>query len=51
MTTTTAPRPAAPLALDLDLDDGVVLRLLAMALDRVQRRRRQPKKPGRLHRV
>lgn len=49
MTTTTAPRPAAPLI--LDLDDGVVLRFLAMALDKVQRRRRQPKKPGRLHRV
>jgi hypothetical protein len=32
-------------------EDGVLLRLLALALDKVQRRRRHPKKPGKLHRV
>jgi hypothetical protein len=31
--------------------DGVVLRLLALAMDKVQRRRRKPAKKGRLHRV
>jgi hypothetical protein len=34
-----------------DLNDGVLMRLLAVALDKVQRRRRRPKKNGRLHRV
>lgn len=35
----------------IDLDNGVLLRLLALAMDKLQRRRRRPKKPGRLHRV
>ena len=35
----------------IDLDNGVLLRLLAVAMDKVQRRRHRPKKPGRLHRV
>ncbi len=32
-------------------DDGVLLRLLALAMDKVQRRRHRPTKKGRLHRV
>ena len=32
-------------------EDGVWLRLLALALDQVQKSRRLPKKNGRLHRV
>lgn len=35
----------------LNLDDNVVLRLLAVALARVQRHRQRPKKKGHLHRV
>lgn len=35
----------------LNLDDNVVLRLLALALERVQRRRQLPRKKGSLHRV
>ena len=35
----------------LDLEDNVLLRMLAIAMDKVQRRRRRPKKQGRLHRV
>ena len=34
-----------------DLDNSVLLRLLALAMDKVQRRRRRPRKQGRLHRV
>ena len=35
----------------LDLEDNVLLRMLAIAMDKVQRRRHRPKKQGRLHRV
>ena len=35
----------------LNLEDSMVLRLLAVALERVQRRRQRPKKKGSLHRV
>lgn len=37
--------------LTLDGDDGVLMRLIALALEKVQRRRHRPKKNGRLHRV
>lgn len=47
MTSVTAPAQK----LSLDLDDVVVLQLLATALARVQRKRRQPKRPAPLHRV
>ena len=36
---------------DKVLDDGVLTRLIALALEKVQRRRHRPKKNGRLHRV
>lgn len=35
----------------LNLDDNMVLRLLALALERVQRRRQLPRRKGSLHRV
>ena len=35
----------------IDLDNALLLRLLALAMDKVQRRRHRPKKQGRLHRV
>lgn len=35
----------------LNLEDSALLRLLAVALERVQRRRQRPKKKGQLHRV
>ena len=35
----------------INLDDSVVLRLLALALERVQRRRQLPRRKGSLHRV
>ena len=35
----------------LNLEDSALLRLLAAALERVQRRRHLPKKKGQLHRV
>ena len=35
----------------IDLDNGVLLRLLAAALNKVQRKRHRPKKQGPLHRV
>lgn len=38
-------------ALQLNLDDSVVLRLLALALERVQRRRQRKHRKGSLHRV
>lgn len=41
----------ATATLQLNLDDSVVLRLLAVALERVQRRRQRPRKKGSLHRV
>ena len=41
----------ASATLQLNLDDSLVLRLLAVALERVQRRRQRPKKKGSLHRV
>ncbi len=33
------------------LDDSVLLRLMALALERVQRRRQLPRRKGSLHRV
>ncbi len=33
------------------LEDSVLLRLMALALERVQRRRQRPRKKGSLHRV
>ncbi len=35
----------------INLDDSMVLRLLAIALERVQRRRQLPRRKGSLHRV
>lgn len=35
----------------LNLEESALLRLLAAALERVQRRRQLPKKKGQLHRV
>jgi hypothetical protein len=35
----------------VDLENGVLLRLIAVAMEKVQRRRHRPKKQGRLHRV
>jgi hypothetical protein len=37
--------------LSVDLENSALLRLLALAMDKVQRRRHRPKKAGRLHRV
>lgn len=34
-----------------NLEDSVLLRLMALALERVQRRRQRPRKKGNLHRV
>lgn len=49
MTTTTM--TADTLSLDTNGGDGVLLRLLAVALEKVQKKRRRPAKKGRLHRV
>ena len=42
----------ADATIDLTIDsDNALTRLLALAMDKVQRRRHRPKKQGRLHRV
>jgi hypothetical protein len=43
--------PAMNHATALNLEDNLMLRLLALAMEKVQRRRVKPKKKGSLHRV
>ena len=37
--------------INVDLDESILMGLIALALEKLQRRRHRPKKNGRLHRV